>query len=169
MHEGDWTTPPVFRQRSLTQKVLSVGASGVGLAMHNHGEAWESVVVGAKLWLFLPPRPWPTDAPLTDAASVAADQEQQAALLKLHQVSVRKLMRMSEMERRTLISAAGWDDGSAVLQSCLLLPGDAIFVPCNWYHATMNIGETVAVGGQRVTTPHGQPQDGTSWTGEMSQ
>ena len=26
-------------------------------ALHNHGEAFEAVVVGAKLWLFLPPLP----------------------------------------------------------------------------------------------------------------
>ena len=30
---------------------------------------------------------------------------------------------------------------------CILDPGDAVFFPCNHYHLTLNIGDTVAVGG----------------------
>ena len=35
-----------------------------------------------------------------------------------------------------------------LLQWVVVKPGDALFIPCNWWHATLNIGETVAVGGQ---------------------
>ncbi len=35
-----------------------------------------------------------------------------------------------------------------VLQWVVVKPGDALFIPCNWWHATLNIGETIAVGGQ---------------------
>lgn len=37
-----------------------------------------------------------------------------------------------------------------LLQWVVVKPGDALFIPCNWWHATLNIGETVAVGGQQL-------------------
>ena len=40
--------------------------------------------------------------------------------------------------------------GQKRLQWVVLTPGDALFIPCNWWHATLNIGETVAVGGQQL-------------------
>jgi hypothetical protein len=33
------------------------------------------------------------------------------------------------------------------VKTCVLEPGDLVYLPCNWYHATVNIGTTVAVGG----------------------
>jgi hypothetical protein len=34
------------------------------------------------------------------------------------------------------------------LLHCVLRPGDTIFIPCNYYHATINLEDTVAIGGQ---------------------
>jgi hypothetical protein len=33
---------------------------------------------------------------------------------------------------------------------CVLTPGQSIYIPCNWHHATLNIGETLAAGGQQA-------------------
>jgi len=33
---------------------------------------------------------------------------------------------------------------------CVLQPGQTVYIPCNWYHATLNIGETLAAGGQQA-------------------
>jgi hypothetical protein len=32
---------------------------------------------------------------------------------------------------------------------CILRPGETVFIPRNWYHATLNLGQTLAAGGQQ--------------------
>jgi hypothetical protein len=48
------------------------------------------------------------------------------------------------------------------LQIAVLGAGDTIFVPCNWYHATLNLSPyVVAVGGQHEHTRPTADDDGT--------
>ena len=136
--EEDWSVPELFARRQLSSRVLSVGPSGAGLALHNHGEAFEAVVVGRKLVLFLPPLPHDRGS-RTSAAT-------EAARLRLLSVPVGELVALPDGQRDALLIAAGWN--ASDLTSCLLAPGDAIWIPCNYYHGTMNIGDTVALGGQ---------------------
>ena len=35
-----------------------------------------------------------------------------------------------------------------VLQHCIVNPGETVFIPCNYYHATINLEATVAIGKQ---------------------
>ena len=41
-------------------------------------------------------------------------------------------------------------------QVAVLGPGETLFIPCNWYHATVNLADTVAVGGQAGASERGQ-------------
>ena len=136
--EEDWFVPELFARRQLASRMLSVGPSGAGLALHNHGEAFEAVVVGRKLVLFLPPLPYARDI-RTSAAT-------EAARLRLMSVPVRELVALPDGQRDELLIAAGWN--ASDLTSCVLTPGAAVWIPCNYYHGTMNIGDTVALGGQ---------------------
>lgn len=135
--EADWWIPEPFVTRQLTSHILSVGGSGAGLALHNHGEAFEAVVVGRKLMLFLPPLPYGHGSKSKNTA---------AARLRLLSMPVAHLVTLPPAQRDALISTAGWK--SSDLTSCILMPGDVVWIPCNYYHGTMNIGDTVAVGGQ---------------------
>ena len=45
--------PAIFHQRGLDELMVSVGSSGMGLPFHNHAAAWQRVVSGEKLFLFL--------------------------------------------------------------------------------------------------------------------
>jgi hypothetical protein len=42
---------------------------------------------------------------------------------------------------------------------CMLQPGDTIYIPCNYYHATLNVGDTVAVGSMRTRGGDGRSGD----------
>ena len=50
-----WETPPLFQAAGLNDTVVSVGAAGQGLPFHNHASAWQTVVIGRKAFLLLPP------------------------------------------------------------------------------------------------------------------
>jgi hypothetical protein len=136
--ELDWLVPERFARRQLSSRVLSVGGSTAGLALHNHGEAFEAVIIGNKLVVFLPPLPIKHGVRTTDATA--------AARLHLLSMPVSQLVALPAAQRDTLLIAGGWNPSD--FTSCTLFPGDAVWIPCNYYHGTMNIGDTVAVGGQ---------------------
>jgi tetratricopeptide (TPR) repeat protein len=115
----DWHGPAVMDDADTNEPGLSLAPSRRGLPWHNHESAWESVAVGKKLVLLLPPM---TEVPR-----------------ELHMLVLPSTL---EFVRRQL---ALWPD----LQHVLLEPGDVLWIPCNWWHATLNIGDTVALGGQK--------------------
>lgn len=49
--------PSVLTDRGLDDIILSVGGKKKGLPFHNHAAAWQTVLSGRKLFLFLPPLP----------------------------------------------------------------------------------------------------------------
>lgn len=137
--EVDWMVPELFARRQLSSRILSVGRSGAGLGLHNHGEAFEAIIIGHKLVVFLPPLP-SKFMRTTDATTTAR--------LRLLSMPVGQLVALPAAERDALLIAGGWNTSD--FTSCVLFPGDAVWIPCNYYHGTMNIGDTVAVGGQKA-------------------
>jgi len=93
--------------------VLGIGGAGSGVQFHTHGAAFAESVVGAKRWFVSPP---------TRKPAFSADEP-------------------------TLRWAAAFDAGgaarsannSAVLE-CVVGAGEVIYVPPNWWHATLNLG-----------------------------
>ena len=147
--EVDWLVPDVFARRQVSSRVLSVGGSGAGLALHNHGEAFEAVVIGQKLVVFLPPLPYAHDMRAADATVTAR--------LHLLSMPVSQLVALPAVQRDALLIASGWNNSD--FTSCVLAPGDAVWIPCNYYHGTMNIGDTVAVGGQYSQVSQGSSDE----------
>jgi len=103
--------------------VISIGRGSAGLQYHNHEEAWLCVLYGSKRWLLRPPRMPP------------AEEHHGRTLLGKRSVSAHELA-----------NQVGTLD-------CTQQPGEAIYVPDRWYHATYN-GEggdgsvSIAFGGQ---------------------
>ena len=98
--------------------MLSLGEHGAGLPFHNHGESWLGLVHGSKHWFLYPPG---------TAASVPMD-----------------VISGVQYWARNVLPTLG---GNKPMQ-CTQKPGEILYVPQGWIHATLNIGEAVAVGGQ---------------------
>ncbi|CAM9697162.1 unnamed protein product [Ascophyllum nodosum] len=131
----DFKVPTIFRsfnshdsmRRGTSWSILSLGASGAGLPFHNHGETWLGVVYGSKRWALYPPsvsRPY--------AAEAKAEW---------HPLE-------GSLEWLTEVLPALKSAGEVPPLECMQNAGDLIYVPSNWRHMTLNIGETIGVGGQ---------------------
>eukprot|EP01065_Artemidia_motanka_P019833 TRINITY_DN23716_c0_g1_i1.p1 TRINITY_DN23716_c0_g1~~TRINITY_DN23716_c0_g1_i1.p1 ORF type:complete len:508 (+),score=138.17 TRINITY_DN23716_c0_g1_i1:64-1587(+) len=139
-HDAGWTCPERFAESGLCQPVLSIGAAGTGLPLHNHNAAWETPVVGRKLVLLAEPASNTSWMPPTEEWRYAAPRRFLSSTL-------------------SIVKSGGWPSewfpSTAATGHCLLEPGEVVWIPCNWYHATLNLGDVVAVGGQRVLAQSG--------------
>ena len=101
--------------------VLSLGGTGSGVSFHSHWEAWVMQLVGAKLWLLYPPHLVP-DEPSYSRLILAPPHDWLHAVAEL--------------------------PPSARPLTCLQRAGELLWLPDFWMHATHNVGDSVAVGGQ---------------------
>eukprot|EP00040_Diaphanoeca_grandis_P030154 m.177793 g.177793 ORF g.177793 m.177793 type:complete len:589 (+) comp31910_c0_seq2:233-1999(+) len=132
--------PSRFKTNGVDEMLLSIGPSKLGLPFHNHAAAWQTVISGEKLFFFLPP--------LTkESWGHALPRERADKLLsKLFLATSVDLIRSKITEAMVELKL---DKQTIGLQHCVVQPGDVIWIPCNWYHATVNIGTTLAAGGQQ--------------------
>jgi hypothetical protein len=100
--------------------IFSLGGVGTGVGFHAHSENWLGQVVGRKAWFVAPPGP----------NSKGADWEKKHGCEWLLGNP----------------SAAAQDPR---IKSCIVEPGQAIYVPTGWHHATCNMDKfTLSLGGQ---------------------
>ena len=134
----DWSIPPVFARAGLNDTVVSVGAAGQGLPFHNHASAWQTVVVGRKAFLLLPPL-----SANTSESWLRPEPWFEEILSTLFLPATRQFLRQHANDAWRMVPEA-----ARALRVVVLGPGDTMFIPCNWYHATINLDDTIAVGGQ---------------------
>jgi tetratricopeptide (TPR) repeat protein len=103
---------------------LAMGGALSGTQFHRHEEGWYAQLFGRKKWLLYPPS---TPPPIHYPAS---------------QLSVADWL-------RTLYPALVGGGRGRLPVECTLEGGDLLYVPESWYHATLNLGESVGVAGQR--------------------
>ncbi|RYH15048.1 hypothetical protein EON65_32465 [archaeon] len=138
--------------------MLSIGPSRYGLPFHNHGQTWLAVVHGIKYWFVYPPgygAPRSVDSmfsPFTSAYDWYTDiyphiLQSVYAKAPLHTPSPHT---QTHTHTHTPHAAATGDGyrGYRPLE-CMQHPGDILYLPPMWSHMTMNIGETIAIGGQQ--------------------
>ena len=117
-----WSTD-VQPATTTTELVLSIGPSGLGLPRHTHGPAWLAVLGGGSKWWVIHP-PSENGSPLW-----AADPRS----------ALQWLIKLSAFNETGLPPGAQW---------CIQHAGEILFLPAYWHHATVNLGEVVAIGGQ---------------------
>ena len=127
---SEWAIPAGLGGAGLNDTVLSLGGNRAGLPLHNHAAAWVRIVHGEKLVVLVPP---------SSKATWTLPPELHA--------------RVFLPTTAALLTAGGaWEQLKKVADptTCVLTPAAGVLlIPCNWYHGTMNLGEVVAVGGQR--------------------
>ena len=131
--------------------MISVGATRQGYPFHNHLAAWETVVIGRKLVLSFPPS-LQLPAQLMEALALAPPEQ-----LLVPASPLRSLLENATATDRGSGGRRSESLGSTLarlgISTCLLNPGDTVFLPRNYFHSTLNFGDTVAVGSMRT---HGE-------------
>uniref|UniRef100_A0A6T0TPY8 JmjC domain-containing protein n=1 Tax=Alexandrium monilatum TaxID=311494 RepID=A0A6T0TPY8_9DINO len=139
----DYEVPQVFRDRDLFNLLgdtrpdfrwLLIGNRRSGSKWHvdpNKTSAWNAVVKGRKRWLLLPPGcPPPGVHPSRDGAVVT----QPVSLIEWFFNFYSELRKVAD-------GNPAWD-----LKEGTCGPGDAVYIPCGWWHCVLNLeDDTVAV------------------------
>lgn len=116
------------------------------MPFHNHGKTWLAIVHGAKLW-FLYPLGYgfgkqSTETPLQWYQSIYSE------------ISDKPLPPLYTPSKNTCLphesDSCHHNSHYSRPFTCLQNAGDILFVPAQWQHMTLNVGETIAVGGQEL-------------------
>jgi len=134
-----WANPAAEAEGSAWH-ILSLGASRTGLPFHTHGESWLGLVHGLKMWYIYPPGTGPPLAVLNSSSPLTSVAEWVSTVLP----TLRDLPFAS-----TSGDSGNSDKGYRPIE-CLQRPGDIMYVPSGWSHQTINVGEALGVGAQRV-------------------
>eukprot|EP00927_Polykrikos_kofoidii_P024058 TRINITY_DN21958_c0_g2_i1.p1 TRINITY_DN21958_c0_g2~~TRINITY_DN21958_c0_g2_i1.p1 ORF type:complete len:558 (-),score=73.30 TRINITY_DN21958_c0_g2_i1:15-1688(-) len=118
--------PDVFAADDLSQLTFGLGPAGDGVALHAHTAAWNALMFGEKDWYFYKPNAlfgWSYD-------SLA-------------------LLESRALPAATELVARNTDKAPPELMRCRQRPGEVVFVPDGWWHATFSHTTTACLGGQR--------------------
>ena len=119
-----------------------VGPAFSGAHPHFHGDAWNALVYGSKLWVLFPPQ---------DAFFAATPA------LKWFMREYPKLKALQKEARDAARGGAGERSAEAEQRAprfleCVQMPGDVVYVPKSWGHATLNLAPSVGVAVEFVPT-----------------
>lgn len=120
----DFHTPAAFmslEDGEYTPPFFFLGTRGSGVAFHRHGEVWNAVVHGRKRW-FLYPKEWHSRVLGIDP-DLAIDG---LGWFKTFYRSVANNTKIAPLE-------------------CATGPGDVLYLPRYWHHATVNVEDSVGM------------------------
>lgn len=112
---ASYKQPPLAGAFGRVALSFGVAPPGSGVPFHTHGPTWAEALVGRKRWLLYPPEERP---PFDGGAS-------------------------------TLSWLRRWQGGDRAIAAhgppldCTLGPGEALYLPSGWWHATLNVDEAV--------------------------
>lgn len=126
--------------------LFSAGRRGAGIGFQRHSESWMAQAFGRKVWLLIPahhPRPNAPDAwwrllPFAESRGprcgfcTCAKRGPRAPALKAALMSEPGDSSFSKGSRMSLPADA---------RICLTHPGDVVFIPRGWWHASLNIDD----------------------------
>jgi hypothetical protein len=110
-----------------------------GLPFHNHGRTWIATIHGLKRWFIYPPgynAPMDIDQKFPPTIAAWKWFNEYYPLL-------------TDLPKPYQYEQEDFSKGFRPLE-CVQRPGDILFIPSLWSHMTLNIGETVGIGGQEA-------------------
>ena len=116
-HFAAYSPPPLIPRSADVAYSFGVGGPLSGVPLHVHGPGFSETLIGRKRWWLAPPRPKPAFDPNATALEWA-------------------------LSRRKGESSGA--DGVAFAE-CTVSEGEAIYFPDGWWHATLNLDETVFI------------------------
>eukprot|EP01038_Epipyxis_sp_PR26KG_P012367 gene12367-16590_t len=166
---NDIQIPSMFRswdnQHAVSSKfvwhLLSLGPSRSGLPFHSHGKTWLAVIHGMKWWLVYPPQfsiPQEIQSKYNPMLPMRLWIKSIYPLLSkyphlpentyrdLKYYKEEKWHNIHKNNENKIINDTSYVEYRPL--EILQMPGDVLYLPDGWHHMTINIGETIAIGGQ---------------------
>eukprot|EP00581_Thalassiosira_minuscula_P008321 CAMPEP_0183703902 /NCGR_PEP_ID=MMETSP0737-20130205/1453_1 /TAXON_ID=385413 /ORGANISM="Thalassiosira miniscula, Strain CCMP1093" /LENGTH=453 /DNA_ID=CAMNT_0025930705 /DNA_START=18 /DNA_END=1379 /DNA_ORIENTATION=- len=112
---------------------ISIGADLQGLTFHSHGEAWNTVVFGKKRWI------------LWDPTRKENSVERQQRLVRDFTTDDPDHLNGYEWIRTLYPNSERFQEIRNHGHDCIQHAGQLMFVPRDWLHMVVNIGDTVSV------------------------
>ncbi|KAL4226395.1 hypothetical protein ACF0H5_014378 [Mactra antiquata] len=114
--------PPKYLkiEDGVDDSIFFLGMSGSGVSFHKHADAWNGVIYGRKRWFLFP-------LEKTPPGGVYPGFTQQEWY--------RRIYPLVKPEDKML--------------ECIQEAGEILYLPESWYHGTINLGDTVAIGIQK--------------------
>ena len=120
-HFDEYVRPPFIPRSADVALSFGVGGPHSGVPLHIHGPGFSETVVGRKRWWLSPPRPKPTFDPNATALEWA----------------------LGRLASRTDEGEGAPADPAAEEVACTVEEGEAVYFPDGWWHATLNLDESV--------------------------
>jgi len=109
---------PPYLPNEFSRLMFGIGPSGSGLSFHYHQEAWNQLALGGKHWMLYEPGSMP--------------QPEGECPGEVHLDWLTKVWPKLKGTPRAP-------------HECVQRPGDVLYLPEGWWHATLNLGDTIAV------------------------
>jgi hypothetical protein len=136
-HFDAYVRPPFVPNAADVARSFGVGGPHSGVPLHVHGPGFSESVVGRKRWWLSPPKPKPRFDPnataLEWALGLGEDRRVPAADDDGAWVNVPERYATKETAAAT----------HATMLECTVREGEAVYFPDQWWHATLNLDETV--------------------------
>ncbi|KAJ7331213.1 hypothetical protein OS493_019995 [Desmophyllum pertusum] len=104
--------------------IFFLGGSGSGVSFHKHADAWNGVIFGRKRWFLYPPQKTPPGGVWPSFSQLDW---------------INKVYPNLPLKDKPL--------------ECVQEEGEILYLPESYYHGTVNIGDTMAIGIQNTTPP----------------
>jgi len=122
-HFAAYSPPPLIPRSADVAYSFGVGGPLSGVPLHVHGPGFSETLIGRKRWWLAPPRPKPAFDPNATALEWA----------------------LSSRSGGGGAPTKGNGDGGVDFAACTVAEGEAIYFPDGWWHATLNLDETVFI------------------------
>jgi len=120
--------PAIFATRQFQSKNFLVGGPDSGLPFHKHGMTWQGLSMGRKAWYVLPP------------GSMSEEMHDETGPYIFPVRAYHGSMVAKPLGQRPLY--------------CVQHPGEVVYVPNAWWHATMNLDRFQVAYGEKPNTKH---------------
>lgn len=147
-HFDKYVAPPFIPESAAVALSFGIGGPHSGVPLHIHGPGFSETIVGRKRWWLSPPKPKPKFDPnataLEWAISVgAAGPEGERSLNVKVADDDSGWVHTPEHYKGIGGGGEGPGPGGVKMFECTVGEGEAVYFPDGWWHATLNLDQSV--------------------------
>jgi hypothetical protein len=135
----EYVIPPCSFCQQAGAVTVGIGGAHSGVSFHFHGPGFSESIIGPKRWFLYPPFMTKVVEKFGVNTTVAAWVEHFYPLLDSTGATVNNSGELFSTTPNGF-TVQEWDDLSKHLSECIINPGELLYFPAQWMHATLNLG-----------------------------